>query len=111
MLRRYRPDLGTRLCGGCGSRLARQEHDADRRKTWDVVFPGRNLDDARTATGCIDPGSLRNLRAMYRSLSDWRNHGAAQTGCAALHLLSHDRIEKFDPARAAAVDRRSNLWL
>ena len=51
MLCRYRAGFGTRSRGAGRHRLAWQEHDANRRTTWNLVFSRRNFDDSRTAGG------------------------------------------------------------
>src|SRR5471032_1568901 len=111
MLRRYGTDFGTRLRRLSRNRLARQEHDAGRSETWDLVLPRRNFDNARFAAGRAAARSLRDLRSLHHGMSDWRNHRAAPARRATLHFLSHDRIERLDPARIASAHRRSDLRL
>ncbi len=111
MLRRHWAHPGTRLCRGSRNRLARQEYDVDRRKTWDLVFSGRNFDYARIAARRSSQGSLWNVRPLHKGLSDWRDHCAAQIGCAALHFVSHDRAQRRDSARASAIDWQSYFRL
>ena len=37
--------------------------------------------------------------------------GAVPARCAALHLVSHHRAQRPDPARVSAADRQPHLWL
>ena len=54
---------------------------------------------------------LRRLPALSRCLPDRRVPGPLPARCAALHLVSDDRAQGADPARAAPADRQPHLWL
>ena len=61
-----------------------------------------------------DPPEARPLRfvsRVSRCLPDGRISRALPARCSALHLLSHDRAQRPDPACAAAKDRQPHLWL
>ena len=112
MLCRYRSSPRARSCGRSRNRLARQEHHVDRRAIGHVVFPRRNSDDARTATGCAATRSLRHLRrAASTACPTGAITGTASAGCAPLHFVSDDRTERLDSAGISAVDRRPDFWL
>ncbi len=49
--------------------------------------------------------------ALSRCLPDRGVSGTLPARCAALHLVSDDRAQGDDPARAAPADRQSDLWL
>ncbi len=55
--------------------------------------------------------SLRQLPGLSRRLPDRGVSGAVPARCAALHLVSHHRAQRPDPARAAAADRQPHLRL
>ena len=55
--------------------------------------------------------SLRQLPGLPRYLPDRGISGALPARCAALHLVSHDRAQGTDPARAARRHRQSHLRL
>src|SRR5207247_8845268 len=55
--------------------------------------------------------ALRHLHALHRSLSDRRDRRALPARRAALHILSHDRARRRDPAGPAAARRRLDLRL
>ena len=48
-----------------------------------------------------EPDSLRHLPRLSRRLPDRGVSRAVPARCAALHLLSHHRAQRPDPARAA----------
>src|SRR5947209_10194967 len=64
MLCGYRSGPRTRSRGGSRQRLARQEHDVDRRKTRHLVFSRRDSDDPGSAAG---PAATQSLRKLHRS--------------------------------------------
>ncbi len=51
MLRRYRPDSGTRSRSAGRDRLARQKHNANRSAPGHVVFSRRDFNNARSTSG------------------------------------------------------------
>ena len=76
-----------------------------------VAVSRRDLHHARAAGRRARGGSLRPLPRLPRRLPDRGVPGALPARCAALHLVSDDRAQGPDPARAAAADRQPHLRL
>ena len=73
-------------------------------------FLGALVLDLELATGrAVRGGSLRDVHALPRRVSDRRDRRAARARCDDVHLVSHDRAEGGDPGRAAGADRRADL--
>ena len=74
-------------------------------RAWLVAVPRRDFQHARAAARSGRGGPLRLVSRVPRCLSDGGVSRALPARCKALHLLSHDRAQRPDPACTAAKDR------
>ena len=92
-------------------RLAGQAHQSRLARLRLVAVSRRDLHHARTAAGRRRRRPLRHLPRLPRRLPDRGVSRALSARCAALHLLSHHRAQRPDPARAAPADGQPHLRL
>ena len=71
--------------------------------TW--FFLAEILTTLPTPRGPTNARPLRELHALYDSMSDECHRGPACRRCASMHLLSHHRTKRKHPRGIAAADR------
>ena len=95
----------------CRARLDRQAHEPPRAGCGLVFLPRRDTYGPATATGCARQRALRHMRGVHSGLPDAGDRRPLPAGCAALHLVSHDRAQGGDSGGAAHGARQSHLRL
>ena len=76
-----------------------------------VALPRRHPHRSRAARRRCRDRPLRHLPRLPRHLPDRRLPGALSPRCPPLHLLSHHRACRADPARIPGGDGQPHLWL